>query len=429
MKVSNLFSRISPASLSTFLKREDGMQLILGLFVFVLMLLMGGIAIDLMRYENERVRMQSTADRAALAAASLRVDNPHNTRSPEDIAMAWFEAEGLQAFAAGGIRVTEDPDAGRSVLVAPAAQVGSMFMSMLGVDELPLVAPAQALEAATGTVPDLELVMVLDVSGSMGGSRIVNLRNAARALVQDLLGSDTTGRIALTLVPYDGDVLPDANFMSHFTQVVGNPNWACVDFPGAGNGGGNNNTWRDVTIGFHLPMVRRSCNAAPWARIRVMVTEAEAVTHINGLVARGTTSIDLGVRWAAMYFNPAIRPAIDAEIAAGRISPAHAGRPADWNDTGTLKALLLMTDGMNCCGARGNTAQMDTRTHQTCLGLRDHGVQIYAVAFEAPTQGVDLMRQCASSDGHFFNTAGAGITDVFRSIGTHLQTQSLRLTQ
>lgn len=416
------------SKLMQFWSQEDGTQLIFGMIVFIIMLFVGGVAVDMMRYENERVRLQSASDRAALAAASVSAVSAQNTMSPEDIAMAWFAAEGLDRFVGGRIRVTDDPNDGREVVVAPAATVPSLFMTLLGIDDLPILAPARASEAAGGGSRDLEMVLVLDISGSMSGNRIVNLRNAARALAQDLLAGNT-GRVAMTIVPYDGEVLPNAAFMSHFTNVVGNSSWACVDFPGNGNGGNNNNNWRNVTGGFNLPMVRRNCNTAAWAQIQIMATEAQAVAAINGLVARGTTSIDLGARWAAMFLNPAIRPGISAEIAAGRISSVHQGRPADWDDPNTLKVMLLMTDGVNCCGTRGTTQQMDTRTLDTCAGLRDNGVEVYAVAFEAPAGGRNLMMACASSAGHFFNTSGSGITDVFQSIGTHLQTHSLRLTQ
>ena len=65
------------------------------------------------------------------------------------------------------------------------------MMHMLGINQLDMAAPARALEAV-GDPPDIEVVLVLDVSGSMqmmtsnGLDRISNLRIAARDLVEEL---------------------------------------------------------------------------------------------------------------------------------------------------------------------------------------------------------------------------------------------------
>ncbi|MDG2452861.1 MAG: Tad domain-containing protein, partial [Paracoccaceae bacterium] len=54
-----------------FARDEDGAFIIFSLFMFVLMLLTAGMALDLMRYETHRARLQGTLDRAVLAAADL----------------------------------------------------------------------------------------------------------------------------------------------------------------------------------------------------------------------------------------------------------------------------------------------------------------------------------------------------------------------
>src|SRR6056297_1245882 len=53
----------------TFRRDEDGTVTILSLFFFLIMIAAGGIAIDMMRYEMERARIQTTLDSAVLAAA------------------------------------------------------------------------------------------------------------------------------------------------------------------------------------------------------------------------------------------------------------------------------------------------------------------------------------------------------------------------
>ena len=54
-----------------FRREEDGSLIVFSLFIFVAMLMFGGIAVDLMIYENERTHIQNSTDRAVLAAANL----------------------------------------------------------------------------------------------------------------------------------------------------------------------------------------------------------------------------------------------------------------------------------------------------------------------------------------------------------------------
>lgn len=54
------------------LERTEGTMTIFGLFVFLMMFLVAGIAVDVMRIEHERVRMQGATDRAVLSATMMR---------------------------------------------------------------------------------------------------------------------------------------------------------------------------------------------------------------------------------------------------------------------------------------------------------------------------------------------------------------------
>ena len=60
------------SALSWFRKAEDGSLTLLALLLVVMMIMMGGLAVDIMRYEATRTTLQNTLDRATLASASLR---------------------------------------------------------------------------------------------------------------------------------------------------------------------------------------------------------------------------------------------------------------------------------------------------------------------------------------------------------------------
>lgn len=405
------------------LRREDGSMTVFALFVFVAMLLVAGLAVDMMRVEHERVRMQGATDRAVLAATMLRENI--SGASPEQIARAHLTAEGLADFVEGRIVVEED-GGGRRVTITPAATVPGLFTRMLGIDDLPLATPAQALEVAAsddGGPAEIEVVLVLDVTGSMGArtanglTRIENLRNAARDLIEVLLRDQPVGRVALTIVPYAAEVIPPAGFINHFVNLpVGSG--ACVDFT----------TWTSAIDSFLQPVIRRNCATDPTRIVRPYLHDADAaIAVINGLQARGTTSIDLGVRFGGMFFDPTIGGAIQQMVDNGTVHPAFAGRPYAWNRPGVVRAMILMTDGANCCGARFPIPVQDANTISACTALKDQGVTIYTVAFEAPRAGVQLMQNCATSPNHFFNTSAAGIADAFAAVGNHIHVQAMRL--
>ncbi|MDA7967172.1 Tad domain-containing protein, partial [Ruegeria sp.] len=57
--------------LRKFASSEDGSMTILVLFLFMTVLYAAGFAVDMMRYDRERVKLQYALDRAVLAAADL----------------------------------------------------------------------------------------------------------------------------------------------------------------------------------------------------------------------------------------------------------------------------------------------------------------------------------------------------------------------
>lgn len=401
--------------MGAFVRREDGTFAVFSLFVFVAMILVSGLAIDIMRHENVRLRMQGVSDRAVLAATMLRENASGAT--PEQILSAYFTAEGLQSQLGTNFSVVEDDETGRTVTVVPTATVPSLFMRMLGVDDFAVATPSRATEAVSGGVR-LELVMVLDVSGSMNGQRKIEaMRLAAQELSMMLLADNEDGDVAITMVPYNTYVLPPTGFLNSFTNVTGSG--ACNDW----------SVWSSITNTLSQATQRQNCGNPNWSQVVPYEHSAsDAATAIEELRAGGTTSIDLGARYGAAFFDPSLRPAVTDLITAGIVDPVFAGRPFDWDEPNLVRALILLTDGENCCGSRYSQAVQDLNTLAVCTELKARNVLIYSVAFQAPTGGATLMQACASSPSHYFNATVSELLSVFQGIGNNMQTQALRLT-
>lgn len=79
-------------ALTRFGKDEDGALIIFALFLFFLMVTMGGVAVDYMRYEQRRTALQNTLDRGVLAAAAM-----NQQLDPESVVRDYFNKAGIPA--------------------------------------------------------------------------------------------------------------------------------------------------------------------------------------------------------------------------------------------------------------------------------------------------------------------------------------------
>lgn len=324
------------------------------LVILLLMLFVGGMAVDLMRYEAQRTRIQATADAAALAAASMR-----QTRPPRDVVEDWFaKAELTQAL------VNVDVDASslnyRRVRAETQTITRTYFMHMMGINVLESQAFGQAEERRA----NIEISLVLDISGSMAGSRMTNLVSAATEFVQDIINEDTENRISISLVPYNGQVNIGADLMAKYNITDRHTQSYCVDLPQAAYGSVAlsrttpmaQNAFADTynssgsngysTSSMAPDSANRWCMNNSANQVRVLSNNATTLrTQISNLQAVGATSIDAGLRWGAALIDPGSRSIVTELVDQGRVPAYFRGRPFDYDDREALKVIVLMTDG------------------------------------------------------------------------------------
>ena len=181
-----------------FAREEDGVMTIFTVFILMMMLLVAGIGVDLMQNEMRRTSLQNTVDRAVLAAADL-----DQTRPAQDVVEDYFDKAGL-----GQYLTNVQPDQGlnfRNVMATAYMESPTQFMGLLGVDQLPVPAASRALEE----VPNVEISLVLDISGSMRFSnRMKNLRPAAKNFVDIVLLGPASQHTSINLINYAGQTNP-----------------------------------------------------------------------------------------------------------------------------------------------------------------------------------------------------------------------------
>ena len=341
--------------LGRFAGDRSGSATVMALFLLVFILVVGGMAVDVLRYEHQRVRLQSTADRAVLAAGSLRQPN-----DPYDVVAEYFEREGLSAYLKG-VQVDEGLNF-RTVSVQTEAVVPAAFMRLVGVNSL----TASAASTAEERYSKVEVALVLDLSNSMNSfSRIENLRVAGGQFIETLFANAEPDQISVTVVNYTGQVNPGADLLQYYNVSDTQPFSHCVEFDAqdyqsmampmntALQGAGHFDPWHTSRARnmIFCPTPRfPQWNVNDYSGRENLVMSGDPVEltdFLEGLWADGNTSIEIGLRWGAAMLDPSSRPIIDNMIADGEVSAAFSGRPLDYDDEETLKAVVLMTDGEN----------------------------------------------------------------------------------
>lgn len=357
-----------PRKIRVFAKAEDGTLIIFSLFLFVLMAMMGGIAIDVMRYETTRTQLSQTLDRCTLMAASLT-----QQLDPQQVVQDCVAKAGL-ADQLQSVEVVDSFNS-RDVKTIARAETKPFFMHMIGIDRFDAKAGSRAIQ----TITNIEIVLVLDVSGSMGGSKIANLRTAASNFVATMLDGDPNQRVSTSVVPYNAQVNLGAALRSKFnaTDVHGVANVNCLELPASVFGAPAiprttalpMMAWSDhyygTLLGGYLAPTEVTyarpntaanfCRPTPANVVRMASqNKTQLQADIAGLQAGGNTSIVLGMKWGAALLDPAARSIYDEFIDANLMSANLSGRPYDYDDPEVMKVIVLMTDGEHVAHDRIN---------------------------------------------------------------------------
>lgn len=380
-----------PRAFRDFGQDEDGGMLPFAMTLLLIMMTVGGLAVDVMRHEEKRVLLQQTLDRSVLAAASLRQE-----LDPEAVVNDFFEKAGLAQYLTS---VTVDEGLNfRSVSAEADADTNPFFMHMMGIDQLTVSAGSGAEER----ISNVEVSLVLDVSYSMLGSRINGLRPAAREFVSTIIGNSEPERASISIVPYNAQVNLGPNLMAQFTTVPVQSRSYCLELPAtAFNSISLSRTTSFTHNGHFDPWTSASGNSSASTfnargssnmfNCSYMYSASSSANHvlplsnnitalhnkINGLTVDGNTSIDLGVKWGALLLDPAARSVTTGLVSSGTVLPTFVNRPLDFNNQETIKVLVVMTDGQNTTEFRLRSPYNGTGLSDVYRRNSDGQVQVY----------------------------------------------------
>lgn len=183
-----------------FWSNRSGATVVMFAILLVPIIMMVGAAIDYNVGKREQARLQESLDNAVLAALG-RASAATNAAEAQAIVEAYLNATYGGAYEITSFEAALSKTATeRSINATAVSSVPTSFLAIARIDSIDVAAHS---ETRVGN-DNLEIVMVLDNSGSMSSnSRIARLKDAAKALVTTV-NDVATGKVKYGLVPFAG---------------------------------------------------------------------------------------------------------------------------------------------------------------------------------------------------------------------------------
>lgn len=435
--------------------RDGAVAALFGLMAIVLFLMIGG-AVDFGRWLHARNTTIAAMDAAVLAAGrSLQVDG--NADAAIAAAAAYYTKNTLNRLPLNSdtIEFTVSDD-GMSVTAGGNAFIDTPFLGLIDINELPILDGAGAdyskAELAVGKNSgiNLEISMMLDVTGSMQGDKIDDLKLAAKDLIDIVVWDDQseyTSRVAL--VPFSEGIRLPASAMA---AARGNP-------PNTYDHWYWNNGWRKrVYYRTGCMAERMGANAytdaapGPWSHVSTVYSryssancepnsnavisplsnnKADLLAAVDALTTDGGTAGQMGTAWSWYTLSPNWNS----------LWTSSSNHAVAYNAPNTRKIAILMTDGeynteyqslssnADRTVARESSASSATNGSSTtqsrllCQAMKAQGITVYSVGFGLSngSTAAQTLALCATDPSKNFNASdGEELRQAFRAIALEL---------
>ncbi|MGI6854083.1 pilus assembly protein TadG-related protein [Mesorhizobium sp. 1B3] len=433
-----------------FVRRQDGGVLPLAAASMVALIGAVGLAVD----GGRLVLMHSSLQRAIDAGGLSAVAKLGTTTLDDEVRK--FTAVN---FADGyiGANITSLTSAlssdKKTLTVQAAATAPTTFMSLFGIHTMSTSAET-VIERAVG---GLELVLVLDNTGSMGGSPLRDLKTATNSLLDILFGDQVVGeKLYVGVVPFSQSVNIGATHSDWLTPGSlkgldwGPTKWGgCVEARADGYDetddvpsmktfapyywkDSDKNRWRNSksSLGQSLgPNKHCPAEVTPMTS-----TKSKLVTAVRDMEAVGNTHVNYGAVWGWRMLSPKWRGLWGGDMNNNEL-------PLDYGTESMNKAAVIMTDGENTMTSTTYTAygwleekrlgtdrsseavgELNDRLAAVCTAMKNAGIIVYTIAFNRPGKSIeDLLRGCATQPAFYFNSpSGSDLKTAFEQIGGSL---------
>ena len=452
LRKSNLLEdeRGAPKRPRCSLKQDEcGGITIFVLILSVLLLVAGGMAVDFQRQELARADLQNALDRGILAAT-----NPNQVyassgplsedEQAEQLVYEYLASRNDTTYALTVSVTVGQAVAGRAVTASADHPLDTIFLRMMGLNTLNVAVGSAAIYAA----PKVEITLVLDVSGSMGwdstsapGTKLAQLKIAAKEFLDIVLTADTTAQTLITIVPFSQQVDLPRSMADLYNLDRVHDFSSCFDFhgldfqttamptnPSTPYEQGQHFS-ENVGVGnFGCPKVNNAIT--PFSN-----DLSDLKNAIDALSPETWTATYMGMKWGSALLDPTSRPVVDAMIANGELSNNFDGWPNSWNDTTVRKITVLMSDGQNTKlneivnGIKvsiidnENRGDGDPILADICAAAKvGANATIYTIGFELADQplATAALENCASSLSTHYLVEGVELLTAFQNIADEI---------
>ena len=433
MKSASILSR----TVKRFNRDESGNYALM-LAATIPMLMIGvGFGINTVQMGGAQQRLASALDAALVSTARDISSGKIKPADAEATALMFLEANSNGGFLVPGT-------VGFSTFSVDKT-TGTISASVTGKTKLafPVFSgdPDRVIGASAGTLysdSKVEVAMMLDVTGSMGGQKLKDLKSAAKNAVSTFLAGQAAGsdRVRLSIVPYaDAVNTGSLNNLVHYETAftTGEPP-ALTDPVLVGYHPDNCATERKGTNQFtdaspNAGKINRDVRLSfcPSAKLLPLTADkAKLDATIDSFVANGFTAGHIGVQWSWYMLSPKWKSVLPA-----------AAKPGNYNDKKVKKYAILMTDGeFNTAFAGvangaatqgGQPVKSRNNAEDLCKEMRKKGIEVFTIGFQlnsASPKGV--MKNCASADSgktkHYFETSsGTELDAAFQEIARTIE--------
>jgi Flp pilus assembly protein TadG len=451
-------------------------------FALMLIVLCGfvGAAVDIGRWLHARQQTLAAMDAAVLAGGrALQLDST-NVSGAIAAAQAFYKENIKQRLPLLSDAITFVADDNNTTFTAQGnAYIDTPLLGLVSIKKLPLLdvsgvdyaKTTLAVGGSSGNV--VEISLMLDVTGSMGGSKLDDLKTAATDLIDISLGTQQgLAATRIALIPFNSEVrLPSSansaargNPPSTISVSSGGCGGGFGGFGGGGFGGGGfggggfggggcSQTYKLTPCVVERKGTQKYTDAAPGSGKYVMAkydTNAscqlsaneslQPLTNdknalkstINSMSAKGSTAGQIGTAWAWYTLSPNWN---DLWTSADN-------KAAAYGASNLRKIAILMTDGeynteydtngvrTSTSGSSAANADSTTQARELCTGMKAKGIEVYTIGFDlgGNQTAIDTLNHCATdSDKSYSAENGEELKEAFRDIA--LKLNKLYLTQ
>lgn len=201
-------------------RKIDGQISIIVALALIPILLMAGLAIDLQRTTSYKSKVQYALDAAVIAGSKAKQDGASNDEIM-DLVETYLNAVLVASDGATthcNNAVVDVPDSSEDINASVSCSYPTTLSMAVGREKFDF----SVSSTSTYGIGNLDVAFVFDVSGSMGGSKMRDLRDAAEAAVDTLLPDDYTSENGITRIAMTSYAnMVDAG--DYFTAVTGKP--------------------------------------------------------------------------------------------------------------------------------------------------------------------------------------------------------------